>query len=304
MDIGYIHTFHAVVRHRGFAAAAKHLGVSRSGVSLQIAALEEAFGVQLFDRSTRPPQLTFEGRTFLQRSRNLLAAWNNMKGQPDVTDPAATFVIGAVQTVVAGILPYALRRFQQRCPDVPIRLTTGIANELDALLRRNDLDVIVQPHSDNIAPGLVWQPVCTEPLMVVAPAGMAGDSDLELLTAARFIRFRRIAWGLSRMIDHEFARRGIEVNLMGEADSIDAILTLVRNGFGVTILPWRRMAEPFADGVRCLPFGDPPLSRTIGVLSRGQQSDHATVQALYQALIETAAEVEGTRPDPTATPPA
>jgi len=293
LEIGYIQTLLAVVKHRSFAAAARSLGLSRSAVSLQIAVIEETFDVHLFDRSTRPPQLTFERRAFLHRARELMATWALMSGREDATEASGTLVIGAVQTVVAGLLPYALRRFQQQCPDVRIRIITGVANELDAMLRRNDLDVIVQPHSDNILPGLVWQPVCREPLVVVAPEGLKGDTDTELLAAAPFVRFRRIAWGMSRMIDQEFVRRGIEVTTMGEVDSIDSVLTLVCNGLGVSILPQRMIEKPFCAGVRHVPFGDPPLARTIGVLWRGHQAEQTAIQVLYRSLLEITKDLRG-----------
>lgn len=43
----------AAVRHRGFTAAARELGLTQSAVSRQIAALEERLGVPLFDRVWR-----------------------------------------------------------------------------------------------------------------------------------------------------------------------------------------------------------------------------------------------------------
>ncbi len=55
--------------------------------------------------------------------------------------------------------------------------------------------------------------------MVVAPAELPGSSDADLLTALPFIRYRRIAWGLGRATEQEFARRGIEVTTMAEVDS-------------------------------------------------------------------------------------
>ena len=128
--------------------------------------------------------------------------------------------------------------------------------------------------------------------MVVAPRQMAGDTDMDLLGTAPFIRFRRTAWGLSRTIEQEFARRRIEVDTLAEVDSVEAVLALVANGLGVSVVPRRRIPQPFPDGVRAIPFGDPPLGRTIGVLWREDHQELKPVQHPYRALIEAAADFD------------
>ena len=48
-----IRTFNAVVREGSFTAAARELGVSQPAVTAQIKAIEEAYDVQLFERSSK-----------------------------------------------------------------------------------------------------------------------------------------------------------------------------------------------------------------------------------------------------------
>lgn len=74
VDLNSLHTFVAVVRAGGFAAAARDTSTPRSSVSLRIRSLEAALGVRLFKRSTRAFALTAEGQELYQRSVGALAS--------------------------------------------------------------------------------------------------------------------------------------------------------------------------------------------------------------------------------------
>jgi DNA-binding transcriptional LysR family regulator len=60
--------------HGSFAAAARNLGISPAAVGKNVAGLEGALGVRLMNRSTRSLQITSEGRAFLERAREAIAA--------------------------------------------------------------------------------------------------------------------------------------------------------------------------------------------------------------------------------------
>ncbi|MBY8825294.1 LysR family transcriptional regulator [Sphingomonas colocasiae] len=65
--------FVAVADQRGFAAAARTLGISPPAITRAIAALERHLDVPLFHRSTRAVSLTDEGAALLDRARRILA---------------------------------------------------------------------------------------------------------------------------------------------------------------------------------------------------------------------------------------
>lgn len=293
MEIKSLRTLLAVVNHQSFVKAGEAVGLTRSAVSLQIKALEQQFGITLFDRHTRPPILTADGLKFVQQARQLVDMWQVMEGIETHAATPGQISIGAVQTVVAGILPYGLKLFRTRYPEVQIKLVGGVAQEFEATLRRGELDAAVMPQSNPFHPGLVWQPFCEEPLVVVAPKRLPGDTDAALLATSPLIRFRRVAWGLGRIIDQELERRGIPTEAHLEIDTIEGILSLVANGLGVAILPVRRMPKPFPPNVKTVPFGDPPLTRTLGVLQRENNPRQAFVQNLFESLSEAAAGFPG-----------
>ncbi len=293
MEIKSLRTLLAVVNHQSFVKAGDAVGLSRSAVSLQIKALEQQLGITLFDRQTRPPVLTADGLRIVEQARQLVDMWQVMEGGESGTVTPGQISIGAVQTVVAGILPHALKLFRARYPEVQINLVGGIAQEFEATLRRGELDAAVMPQSNPFHPGLLWQPFCEEDLVVVAPKRLAGETDAALLSSAPLIRFRQVAWGLGRIVDQELERRGIATETHLEIDTIEGILSLVANGLGVAILPVRRTLKPFPANVKIVPFGDPPLTRTLGVLQRENNPRQAFVQNLFETLSETAAGFPG-----------
>jgi DNA-binding transcriptional LysR family regulator len=71
--IDAMQAFVAVADSQGFAPAARKLGLSPSGVTRLIAALEERLGARLLQRTTRSVTLTDVGTRYLERVRRILA---------------------------------------------------------------------------------------------------------------------------------------------------------------------------------------------------------------------------------------
>ena len=71
--IDAMQAFLAVADLRGFAPAARKLGLSPSGVTRLIAALEDRLGARLLQRTTRSVTLTDVGARYLERIRPILA---------------------------------------------------------------------------------------------------------------------------------------------------------------------------------------------------------------------------------------
>ena len=69
LEIRQLHYFLELATEAGekksFSKAAERLDVEQSYLSKTIAALEQTLGVELFDRSRRPPVLTTAGKVFL-----------------------------------------------------------------------------------------------------------------------------------------------------------------------------------------------------------------------------------------------
>ena len=72
--------FVAVADLRGFAHAARRLGLSPSAVTRLVAALEERLSIRLLQRTTRSVTLTDAGARYLERARRILADVEEAEG--------------------------------------------------------------------------------------------------------------------------------------------------------------------------------------------------------------------------------
>ena len=66
-DLNDLYFFAAVVKHNGFTAASRSIGVEKTRLSRRVAALERRVGVRLLQRSTRKLALTEAGERFYTR---------------------------------------------------------------------------------------------------------------------------------------------------------------------------------------------------------------------------------------------
>jgi DNA-binding transcriptional LysR family regulator len=78
--IDAMQAFVAVADLQGFAPAARKLGLSPSGVTRLIAALEDRLGARLLQRTTRSVALTDVGARYLERARGILADVEEAEG--------------------------------------------------------------------------------------------------------------------------------------------------------------------------------------------------------------------------------
>jgi DNA-binding transcriptional LysR family regulator len=95
--IDAMQAFVAVADLQGFAPAARKLGLSPSGVTRLIAALEQHLGARLLQRTTRSVTLTDIGTRYLERTRRILADVEEAEGsaQDERTRPSGRLVVSA-----------------------------------------------------------------------------------------------------------------------------------------------------------------------------------------------------------------
>jgi DNA-binding transcriptional LysR family regulator len=95
--IDAMQAFVAVADLRGFAPAARKLGMSPSGVTRLVAALEDRLGARLLQRTTRSVTLTDAGTRYLVRARRILADVEEAEGstQDERTRPSGRLAVSA-----------------------------------------------------------------------------------------------------------------------------------------------------------------------------------------------------------------
>jgi len=143
MESRQLRYFVTVARERNFTRAAEKLHIAQPPLSRQILALEEEFGVSLFDRSKRPLALTDAGRLLFEQSVHVLDRMDEMKTmlRRFVESERKHFAIGFVASTLYGYLPDVIRGYRAARPDVELTLLELTTMEQLTALKEGRIDV-------------------------------------------------------------------------------------------------------------------------------------------------------------------
>ena len=139
--------FVEVVNHCGFAAAGRHMNLSRSVVNKMVAQLEKDLGVQLLQRTTRRVSPTDTGRAYYERCVDILADVESAEVAVSQlqAEPRGTLRINAPMSFGTMHLASAIAAFMQQYPDIQVQLTLSdrfidlIEEGFDITLRISEL---------------------------------------------------------------------------------------------------------------------------------------------------------------------
>jgi DNA-binding transcriptional LysR family regulator len=115
-------SFVAVVDAGSFVGAADATGLSKAALSRHVATLEQRLGVRLLHRTTRRLSLTDEGQRFHARSKELLAAFDDVEAEATSRTARAAGLLRINAPLTFGILHLAplWGPFAQAHPDVAL----------------------------------------------------------------------------------------------------------------------------------------------------------------------------------------
>ena len=119
--------FARVAEAKGFSAAARRLGISKSVVSKEVAKLEKSLGARLLNRTTRQLSLTEIGAAFYEHCARIVQEAEEAALLVDRLHAMPRGVLKCTAPVAFATLHIgsALPEFLARCPEVQVDLTVG-----------------------------------------------------------------------------------------------------------------------------------------------------------------------------------
>ena len=287
MNLQQLRSLVAIYELKSFSAAAARVSLSHSAVSLQIRTLEEEFGQPLFDRSTRPASLTPAGKATARAAQKSLKMINTVRLIGEGQQHRELISFGVVPTEAQHLLPVVLRDLQQHQPGIRIKVKSGLSGTLALQVLNLDLDFAILTAPISPLPELQVQELVIEPLFVIAPKHLQAESDAALLANNPFIAFEAMTW-MGHQVSARLQSRGIRVNEIMEVDSLDAIEKMVREGFGVSIVPQRFLAPPLERHLNIVPFCSPQETRRLVLIHRTGEENNLPI-ANIRKIIEAQA---------------
>ena len=266
MDTQFLNTFVAVVDHGSMAAAARLLNITPAAVAQQIRTLEREIGAPLIARAGRTVSVTESGARILQRTRDLLRSVADLSTVANDADTSGELRLGAGTNALTGLLPDILARMVVRFPHIKVFVKPGYSPELHRAVEAGEIDAAIVLQAPYTLPKTCeWQLLREEPLVVLAPAAMAGRDPHELLATEPLIRYDRQQWG-GHHADVYLRLAGIAPRERFELNALNAIAVMVDRGLGVSLVPdW---ARPWPEGLNLarIPLPLPFEPRRVGVV--------------------------------------
>jgi DNA-binding transcriptional LysR family regulator len=285
MKLAALDTLGAVLAHGSFTAAAGAVGLTPSAVSLQMKQLEEYFGRPLFDRSGRTALPTQFARELAGAAGSALAIIDSFRARSTLS-VAGVLRVGAITSVQTSVLPYALRLLHERHPGLTVQLTLDVSGPLQAALTAGRLDaavVVRPPHGGSTR--LAWRDLARVPFVLVAPPGAQGSTATQLLRRHPWIQYERSLTG--GRVAAQYVRRLVPQKRSAyEVASTDAIVAMVAEGLGVSVIPRPRAPLNRAYAFREVPLGSGAPFRQVSWLSRQSDIEDRRHAAMFDALQE------------------
>jgi DNA-binding transcriptional LysR family regulator len=269
--IRFLRTFLAVAHSGSFVEASGRVALTQAAVGLQMRALENELKTALFERSGRGVVLSEAGRALIAHAEKIIVCYDEMRaGLNDESDIAGTVTVGCIVSAM-GLLSRTMLQLKPLYPKLNVRLVMQESSGLAQNVKNGNVDAaIFVEDSQQELRGLLWTPLYVEPLAMIASSQVAGpgSSIKALLREQPFLRFdRRTVSGVR--IEQTLRKLGQVPQDLLELSAVSAIVELVRQNVGVTIVPLQKGADWENDSSLCvLRLPGRPVTRQIGILEQ------------------------------------
>lgn len=296
MDLRQLRYFVAIAEHGSLTRAAEQLRVAQPALSHHLRRLEEELGSQLLLRTTRGVAVTETGQRLLERARGLLqqveAMREEIRGAEAV--PAGPVTIGiptSLGTVLSVPLALAVRR---QLPQVRLRVVEGLSGHTLQWLRNGQVDLALVFGAAGV-PGLKAQPVATEDLHLVTPAGdpilprlkdSYGTVPFTALGGLPLILPGR-PHGVREEVEDTAQANGVDLDVVLEMDALEHIKALVADGAGYTVLSARvARGGAWAGRLATAPITAPAITRSIHLAHPAERPLSIAAKAVHGLLTD------------------
>lgn len=295
MNLRAFEILSAVAEMGGMTAAADHLGLTQSAVSQAMRGLEQDLGIDLFDRTVRPPALTTAGLMVVTQVRDITERVRDLQQSVrfHADDQLTLLRIGMLDSFASTVGPSVVNKLHHMVKQWMV-FSGPFYCSLNALVDRH-VDFIITSQQIDPQPDFVTIPLFSEPYFLLLPESFS-KRHVTLRQLAGEMDFIRYAANLhiTGPIERYLQSEGVSPPRRYQFDSVAAAMAMVSAGLGWTIMfplgllrPGMITAKNGIQGVTCRPLPDPGFSRTLTLVGRNIESNRAIAQRIALAATET-----------------
>lgn len=284
-QLEHIVAFVRVAELGSYTRAAEALDISRTRVSRQVMALEEALGARLIQRTTRRLHLTEAGERYLVRAQGILQALDEAAAEvgQGTSDVRGRLRVNGPMSFGTRYLAPLVAQFMHSHPALEVRLDL---NDRRVDLLEEGYDVAIRigslPDSSLVARRLTRCRL----LFCASPAYLAAHgepSSVKALAEHRCLRYR----SGQQSADWKIATQSLTVNGPLESNNGDVLTHAAEAGLGIAQQPSFLVTESIANG-RLVPIltSEPAVRLDVHALYPARRYLPAKVERFIDLLTE------------------
>ena len=279
----------AVAEHGNFTTASEKCFVTQPTLSMQVQKLEEELGVTIFNRSTKPLQVTEVGKKVLIQAKKIVEESSRMN---DVISEEKGIIggslkVGIIPTVSPTLLPLFLNIFIKKHKNVELKIEEYNTDIISKKLEDNTIDCAIAATPLNNS-RIIERPLYYEPFVAYVPKHhfLSGNKSLEisdlsnsdLLILEDGHCFRNQVLNLCTLED-------INKQYELKSGSFETLINLSNNGPWMTIIPYLHSNNLSTNNIQnIIPFDDPAPAREISMIYSKSQLKLPVIKALMSTI--------------------
>ena len=263
----------AVAEYKNFTLAAEKCFVTQPTLSMQIQKVEEELGIQIFDRTKKPIQMTEIGQKIVNQAKNIV---NEADRIHDIVHQQKGFIggefrLGIIPTIMPTLLPMFLNNFIKKYPKVKLIIEELHTEDIIFKLNNGHLDAAIAatPLNEEKIKEIV---LYFEPFVAYIPEnhGVFNKKEIEIsdlnLDEILLLQdghcFRDSILNLCKN-DKNLENNHFKI----ESGSFETLIKLADEGLGTTLLPYLHTLDlKEKDQVKLRHFVEPKPAREVSLI--------------------------------------
>jgi DNA-binding transcriptional LysR family regulator len=255
MNIEDVRAFVAVVDNGSVGKAALRLHLTQPAISRRVQRLEEALGVTLLDRVSKPARPTRAGTAAYQRCLEILRATDALARETGGAAPAMPLRVGLSYAISECVFAPALDALHRMSPPISLHLVAESSKQLRKSVEDGALDAaVVAARSGREPEGHRVAKLGEERVAVVAAkdSALPAVASISDLTGECWV-INPDGCGFRSQLEQALADKGAPLNVLAETWGNTLQLAMVARGAGVGLVPERLLhVSPYRSRVRII----------------------------------------------------
>ena len=279
----------AVADFLSFRKAAEACFVSQPALSAQLAHMEQALGIRLFERDRRRVIITGAGREIIERARLILREMSDLEALAQrSTDPlSGTLRIGVIPTISPYLLPRLTPALRAAYPRLMVSWVEDKTGVLVRGLETGALEAILLAIEADIGE-VEREIIAVDPFVLVAPRGhvLAASSSEVSIAELRDATVLVLQEGhcLGEQSAAICSRTSVNIDAF-RGTSLTTLVQMVAGGAGVTLVPELALPHEATDAGLCVRhFSGKPPGRTIALVWRKHYAFDAALRLVAATI--------------------